>query len=209
MARAIPVFLGNLFEVASDPTNNVSVIITLAATTNAFGAETTEISELTGDEKEKADAANAASVKAAEETGDVLTRAVQPSAVIKPADDNEIGEILKKRIFASVDEAAAKAAGEAYRDLYETLGQTEQLAGGAEHPATYGELVAKTYPFHPELVRVLDKRLGNITQFQRARGALKLLAEVVANIYKHGRRRRHHQRRRHRLLQRAGAQPPD
>ena len=63
MARAIPVFLGNLFEVASDPTNNVSVIITLAATTNAFGAETTEISELTGDEKEKADAANAASVQ--------------------------------------------------------------------------------------------------------------------------------------------------
>jgi hypothetical protein len=183
MARAIPVFLGNLFEVASDPTNRVSVIITLAATTNAFGAETTEISDLTGDEKERADAANAASVKAAEETGDVLTRAVQPSAVIRPADDNEIGEILKKRIFASVDQTAATAAGDAYRDLYETLGKTEQLAGGAEHPATYGELVTKTYPFHPELVRVLDKRLGNITQFQRARGALKLLAEVVAHIY--------------------------
>ena len=186
MARAIPVFLGNLFEVASDPTNNVSVIITLAATTNAFGAETTEISELTGDEKEMADTANAASVKAAEETGDVLIRAVQPSAVIKPADDNEIGEILKKRLFASVDGDAAKAAGEAYRNLYEALGRTEQLAGGAEHPATYSELVAKTYPFHPELVRVLDKRLGNITQFQRARGALKLLAEVVANIYNTG-----------------------
>lgn len=186
MARAIPVFLGNLFEVASDPTNRVSVIITLAATTNAFGAETTEISELTGDEKERADAANAASIKAAEETGDVLTRAVQPSAVIRPADDNEIGEILKKRIFASVDETAAKAAGEAYRELYETLGRTEQLAGGAEHPAAYGELVTKAYPFHPELVRVLDKRLGNITQFQRARGALKLLAEVVAHIYATG-----------------------
>ncbi|MBU1800851.1 MAG: ATP-binding protein, partial [Actinobacteria bacterium] len=174
------------FEVASDPSNNVSVIITLAATTNAFGAETTEISDLTGDEKEKTDAANASSVKAAQETGDVLTRAIQPSAVIKPADDNEIGEILKKRIFASVDEAAAQAAGDAYRELYETLGHTEQLAGGADQPASYGALVTKTYPFHPELVRVLDKRLGNITQFQRARGALKLLAEVVAEIYDAG-----------------------
>jgi hypothetical protein len=183
MAGAIPVFLGNLFEVASDPTNKVSVIITLAATTNAFGAETTEISELTGEEKEKVDAANTASVKAAQETGDLMTRAVQPSAVIKPANDNEIGEILKKRLFVSVDEGAAKAAGEAYRDFYEQLGKTEQLAGGAEHPATYADLVTKTYPFHPELVRVLDKRLGNITDFQRARGALKLLAEVVANIY--------------------------
>lgn len=183
MAGAIPVFLGNLFEVASDPTNKVSVIITLAATTNAFGAETTEISELTGEEKEEVDAANAASLKAAQEIGDVLTRAVQPSAVIKPADDNEIGEILKKRIFASVDEGAARAAGETYRAFYEQLAKTEQLAGGAEHPSSYGDLVTKTYPFHPELVRVLDKRLGNISEFQRARGALKLLAEVVANIY--------------------------
>ena len=33
MAQAVPVFLGNLFEVASDPTNRVSVIITLAAST--------------------------------------------------------------------------------------------------------------------------------------------------------------------------------
>ncbi|MFE9837359.1 ATP-binding protein [Streptomyces sp. NPDC005551] len=186
MARAIPVFLGNLFEVASDPSNSVSVIITLAATTNAFGAETTEISELTGEEKDQADTANAAAVLAAAETGDVLTRAVQPSAVIKPADDSEIGEILKKRIFASVDEDAARAAGEAYHEFYEALGQTEQLAGGPEQPATYGEFVTKSYPFHPELVRVLDKRLGNITQFQRARGALKLLAEVVANIYATG-----------------------
>ena len=122
MARCDPGIPRNLFEVASDPTNNVSVIITLAATTNAFGAETTEISDLTGEDKEGADAANTASVKAAEETGDVLTRAVQPSAVIRPADDNEIAEILKKRIFASIDESAAKASNEAYRNLYETLG---------------------------------------------------------------------------------------
>lgn len=176
MAKAIPVFLGNLFEVASDPTNKVSVIITLAATTNAFGNETTEITEILDDSKSAANEAVA-------ETGDVLTRSVQPSAVIKPADDNEIGEILKKRIFAYVSQDAAQAAGDAYREFYENLSKTEQLAGGVEHPASYGELVAKTYPFHPELVRVLDKRLGNITQFQRARGALKLLAEVVANIY--------------------------
>jgi predicted AAA+ superfamily ATPase len=41
---------------------------------------------------------------------------------------------------------------------------------------TYGEAVAAAYPFHPELIRVLDKRIGSIALFQRARGALKLLA---------------------------------
>ncbi|MGK9270711.1 ATP-binding protein [Williamsia muralis] len=179
MAKAIPVFLGNLFEVATDPTNNVSVIITLAAATNAFGEETTEITDLLDD------AASAASGAVAE-TADVLTRAVQPSAVIKPADDTEIGEILKTRLFKTVDLGAARAAGDAYRDFYEVLGKTESLAGGPEQPVTYGNQVTKSYPFHPELVRVLDKRLGDIPQFQRARGALKLLAEVVAGIYRDG-----------------------
>lgn len=179
MALAIPVFLGNLFEVASDPDNRVSVIITLAATANAFGKETDEISELLSE-------ATATARTAAAETGDVLARAAQPSAVIRPADDTEIGEILKRRLFEYIDPDAARAAGDAYRDLYQSLAKTETLAGGAEHPVTYGEAVARSYPFHPELVRVLDQRLGDIQLFQRARGALKLLAEVIAAIYRNG-----------------------
>src|SRR5690606_8377797 len=141
--------------------------------------ETTEITELLDD-------GSSAASDAVAETADVLTRAVQPAAVIKPAADNEIGEILKTRLFQSVDPAAARAAADAYRNFYETLGKTETLAGGPEQPVTYGDQVAATYPFHPELVRVLDKRLGDIPQFQRARGALKLLAEVVAGIYRDG-----------------------
>jgi len=179
MAGAIPVFLGNLFEVASDPTNRVVAIITLAASTNAFGTETDEISELL-------DEATTAANNAIAETGDLLARSVQPSAVIRPADDTEIGEILKTRLFEHIDVGAARAAGDAYRDLYQSLSKIEPLAGGAEHPVTYGDSVARSYPFHPELVRVLDKRLGDIPQFQRARGALKLLAEVVAGIYRDG-----------------------
>ena len=177
MALAIPVFLGNLFEIASDPDNRVSVIITLAASTNAFGKETDEISELLSE-------ATTTARSAAAETGEVLARAAQPSAVIRPADDTEIGEILKRRLFEHINPDAARAAGEAYRDLYQSLAKTETLAGGAEHPVTYGKAVARSYPFHPELVRVLDQRLGDIQLFQRARGALKLLAEVIAGIYR-------------------------
>lgn len=179
MALAIPVFLGNLFEVASDPGNRVSVIITLAASTNAFGKETDEIGELLTD-------ATSIAKTAATEVGEVLARAAQPSAVIRPADDSEIGEILKRRLFEDIDPIAARAAGDAYRDLYQSLAKTETLAGGAEHPVTYGDAVTRSYPFHPELVRVLDQRLGDIQLFQRARGALKLLAEVVADIYHTG-----------------------
>ncbi len=180
MAQAVPVFLKNLFEVAADASNKVVVIVTLASTSNAYGKETDEIAALMDADTEAASGALA-------EAADVLARSVQPSAVIQPADDAEIGEILKRRLFQDIDASAAREAADAYKGLYEgLLSQHETLAGGAEHPASYTDLVAKYYPFHPELVRVLDKRLGDIPQFQRARGALKLLGEVVHHVYADG-----------------------
>lgn len=178
MAGAVPVFLKNLFEVAADPTNRVVVIITLASATNAFGAETTEISDLFGDAEEETS-------RAIDETAEVLTRTAQASSVIRPAEDAEIGEILKRRLFKTIDSGAAREAAFAYQSLYEGLIQrSETLAGGPEQPVSYAEAIERSYPFHPELVRVLDKRLGDIPRFQRARGALKLLAEVIAGIYR-------------------------
>jgi hypothetical protein len=176
--ESVPVFLKNLFEVAGDPSNRVSVIVTLASGTNAFGRETNEIAELLD---ESSDALSTA----VSETQDVLARMVQPGATIKPAGDDEIGEILKRRLFETIDPKAARDAANAYEKLYEELrNEGEKLSSGAEHPSKYAAMVEKSYPFHPELVRVLDKRLGAIPKFQRARGALKLLSEVIAGIYR-------------------------
>lgn len=174
-AAQLPVFLKNLFEVAmGDP--NVVVVVTLASSRDAYGKETDELAALM-------DETGVEYRDRLEEAHSVLARS---GKVVQPATDNEIGEILKRRLFSSIDTAAARAAGDAYKELYERLGRTENLAGGAEHPHTYAQRVTASYPFHPELVRVLDKRLGDIPNFQRARGALKLLAEVVAGIWENG-----------------------
>ena len=50
--------------------------------------------------------------------------------------------------------------------------------------------VARSYPLHPELVKVLDSRVGTIPEFQRTRGALRLLAETVAALWDITTRRR-------------------
>jgi Protein of unknown function (DUF499) len=176
MASAIPAFLKNLFELAIG-TPSVVVIVTLATTADAYGTETNELSALL-------DELEGGFTTALADTQSVLARSGQ---VIKPAEDNEIGEILKRRLFASIDAGAVAEAGEAYRAYYEgLLARGEQLGGGAEAPVTYGEAVAASYPFHPELIRVLDKRIGSIALFQRARGALKLLAEVIAGVWARG-----------------------
>lgn len=179
-AGQIPVFLKNLSEAAGDQTNRLSMIVTLASSQNAFGQETDEISQLL--EEVSGDAGQAVA-DAKEQVG----RMVQPEAIITPASDVEIGEILKRRLFETIDGQAARDAASAYQGLYEQLvNDGEQFSGGPENPASYAQAIERSYPFHPELVRVLDKRLGAIPRFQRARGALKLLAEVVAGIYRDG-----------------------
>ena len=39
------------------------------------------------------------------------------------------------------------------------------------------------YPFHPELISVLYERWGTIPSFQRTRGVLRLLADVISDLY--------------------------
>jgi hypothetical protein len=170
-AAQVPVFLKNLFEIAmGNP--GVVVIISLASSGDAYSKETGELGQLL-------DGATKAAITHAE-SASVLSRS---GRIIQPATDSEIAEILKRRLFESIDPAAAKEAGEAYRGLYEQIGKIVALSGGAESPAHYGDAIAASYPFHPETIRVLDKRLGSIPNFQRARGALKLLAEVVADLW--------------------------
>jgi hypothetical protein len=173
MAEAIPTFLKNLFELAA-ASPNVVVIITLATTANAFGRETDELAALLDEAETEYSAVLAEAQQIAGRVG----------TIVRPAEDTEIGEILKRRLFEQIDHEAAASAGAAYRELYQHLAATgEELSGGADAPATYGDAVAGSYPFHPELIRVLDKRIGTIASFQRARGALRLLAEVVAGLW--------------------------
>ena len=164
--------LQSLFEAAT-AAPAARIVVTLATGTDAYGRETDEVQqELFG----------AVSDRLAAETKDVMNR--PKGAIGRPADDSEIGLILRRRLFDQVDEQAAAAAGQAFRELYIGLSAADIAAGAAtSDPAAYGDLVAASYPFHPALIDCLDKRLGPLPGFQRARGALKFLAEAVRCIW--------------------------
>ena len=176
MAKAVPVFLKNLTELAAG-NPRVAVIFTLATRSDAFGQETDELRDLMA-------SATAEFRSAVDEAQSVLARVTGPGSILTPASDTEIGEILKRRLFEKIDSGAAKEAATAYRSLYEGLAaRGEHLAGGPERPADYARLMETSYPFHPELIRVLDQRIGSIPNFHRARGALKLLSEVISGAW--------------------------
>jgi hypothetical protein len=52
-----------------------------------------------------------------------------------------------------------------------------------EFRAGWAAQVEASYPFHPDLITVLDKRLSTIPNFQRTRGALRLLARTVRHLW--------------------------
>ncbi|MYJ81972.1 MAG: ATP-binding protein [Acidimicrobiaceae bacterium] len=162
-----------LFEAAT-AAPAVRLIFTLATGTAAFAARTDKL----------AAAISSVSLEGASEAAhDVMARS--KGAVGRPADDHEIGHILRRRLFEHVDSSAAEVAFSAYKDAYGTLAERDsQPLGGAEaDPASYCERIRTCYPFHPALIDCLDKRIGPLPGFQRARGALKLLAESLAVLW--------------------------
>ena len=162
-----------LFEAAT-AAPAVRLIFTLATGTAAFSDRTGKL----------AAAISSVSIEGAGEAAhDVMARS--KGAAGRPADDHEIGHILRRRLFEHVDPAAVEAAFSAYKDAYATLAERDsQPLGGVEaDPAAYCERIRTCYPFHPALIDCLDKRIGPLPGFQRARGALKLLAESLAVLW--------------------------
>ena len=93
----------------------------------------------------------------------------------------EIYEVIRRRLFEDLGEPAQhRATAEAYWAMYQKLG--EDVPSACREPAYRDEMV-RAYPFHPELISVLYERWGTIPEFQRTRGVLRLLADVISDLY--------------------------
>ena len=64
--------------------------------------------------------------------------------------------------------------------MYQKLG--EDVPAACREPGYKDEMI-RAYPFHPELISVLYERWGTIPEFQRTRGVLRLLADVISDLY--------------------------
>ena len=161
-----------LFEAAT-AAPAVRIVFTLATGVAAFQQETNQMQDALNEVAEQQILA---------EARDVMER--PKGAVGRPADDHEIGFILRRRLFSHVDDDAASDAFAAYKDLYaEMADRGVQVGPATTDPAGYCDRIRTSYPFHPALIDCLDKRIGPLPGFQRARGALKMLAEAVRKIW--------------------------
>jgi len=93
----------------------------------------------------------------------------------------EIYEVIRRRLFEDLgDPAQHRATVEAYWAMNQKLG--EDVPAACREPS-YREEMLRAYPFHPELITTLYERWGTIPEFQRTRGVLRLLADVISDLY--------------------------
>ncbi|BAZ87657.1 ATP-binding protein [Dolichospermum compactum] len=101
-----------------------------------------------------------------------------------PVDGVEIYEVVRKRLFDSIgDIDQHKQTAETYFRLYQQLGND---VPSEVKEISYRDKIEQAYPFHPELIDTLYERWGSFPTFQRTRGVLRLLAEVIKDLYKKG-----------------------
>lgn len=102
-------------------------------------------------------------------------------AIWKPVTATESFEIVRRRLFATqLDYAARDAVLNAFRDMYsESKGEFPQ--GVAE--GDYFDQMRAAYPIHPELFGRLYQDWSTLERFQRTRGVLRLMAAVIHELW--------------------------
>lgn len=161
LAEQTVAFLMTLVEFAASRPK-VSVVLTLADSADAFGSDTDQL---------KQELAEAKRVSARQER------------VLRPTGETEISRIVNHRLFRSVDAAAAAETAAAFAGCFSELAEK-----GVEIPQRvlrpeYRAEMEQDYPFHPELLTTLDRKTATIPNFQKTRGALRLLARVVRRLW--------------------------
>lgn len=107
----------------------------------------------------------------------------------EPVTGDEVLRVVQRRLFESLGDDSvraevAKCYADQFRTELEAMAETEserrEASSAAEH---LRERIMLAYPFHPELIDLMNHRWGSLPTYQRTRGALQFLATVVHSLW--------------------------
>lgn len=109
-------------------------------------------------------------------------RITRVGANMKPVEDDEIFEVVRRRLFEDLGSAdEMEKVVSAYTVLYQSL--LSEIPSYALK-SDYRDKLKKSYPFHPELIDMFRLRWASNPFFQRTRGVLRILAAIVSDLWK-------------------------
>ena len=164
LADQTTAFLMALFEYAAE-VDHLVVAYSLASSADAFVGQTEKVLDR---------------VQALKEAAAIGARLEH---VISPTGENEIAAIVRHRLFERVDPSAGRQVAAAYHVAI--VGEIDANRDLPSHAARagYARDLEESYPFHPELLLGLNEKVSTIPNFQKTRGALRLLARVVRGLW--------------------------
>jgi hypothetical protein len=102
--------------------------------------------------------------------------------VVTPVEGDDIFPILARRLFITQgEEATRRQVADAYANYY--VADLADSVPSAYRETGFRERIVAAYPFHPDLVDLLQNRWGSLSGFQRTRGALRLLGHTVKALW--------------------------
>ncbi|RYE48811.1 MAG: DUF499 domain-containing protein, partial [Hyphomicrobiales bacterium] len=100
-----------------------------------------------------------------------------------PASGDETYEIIRRRLFQPLDADGEKAREETVKAFHELYKKNPAEFPPEAKEARYLELLRLSYPIHPELFDRLSKDWGSLPNFQRTRGVLRFMANVIGVLW--------------------------
>ncbi len=101
----------------------------------------------------------------------------------KLSSGSDIYEIVRRRLFEHQGERPEDR-HKVINEFIEYYRANEPNLPAGSATKEYQERMEKAYPFHPELLDILNERWGSVPNFQKTRGVLRMLALLVADLYK-------------------------
>ena len=116
-------------------------------------------------------------VQAFEEAEQVVSR---KSTQLNPTEEDETADVLRRRLFESVDLDSAREVIARYVSIWDK--NKDSMPPEAFSPETR-EQFRRGYPLHPETLNTLIEKTSSLSTFQRTRGMLRLLARTVHHLW--------------------------
>lgn len=101
-----------------------------------------------------------------------------------PAQGTETFEIIRRRLFQELDADGQKAREQAVKAFVSYYKNNAGEFPSDVRERSYEAQLMAAYPVHPELFRVLQTDWGGLEKFQKTRGVLKMMAQIVYRLWR-------------------------
>lgn len=99
-----------------------------------------------------------------------------------PVRGQEVYAVIRRRLF-EVETLKQTAMREVVHQYFQSYQQNRDDVPARARDAEYRQKMEDAYPFHPDVIDILYEKWSTFPSFQRTRGVLRLLANVIEDLY--------------------------